>query len=101
MHYLSFHITHPIIHDFIIRTGYQLFLRHHGIYPLLRLLCRDMVALHDALDADRNGSRYADHEIEVDTAVETAIEEDSTLHPLIAALLEIARHSRMKIIGYH
>ena len=29
-----------------------------------------MVALHDALDADRNGSRYADHEIEVDTAVD-------------------------------
>ena len=26
---------------------------------------RDMVALHDALDADRDGSRYADHEIEV------------------------------------
>ena len=37
----------------------------------------------------RDGSRYADHEIEVDTAVETAVEEDGTLHPLIAALLEI------------
>lgn len=59
---------------FEIGAGYELFLRHDGIYPLLRLLCRDMVALHDALDADRNGSRYADHEIEVDTAVETAIE---------------------------
>lgn len=71
-----------------IGAGCKFFLRHDGIYPLLRLLCRDMIALHDALDADRYGSRYADHEIEVDTAVETAIEEDGTLHPLIAALLK-------------
>ena len=95
MHYLRFYIVHPIIHDFIIRTGYQLFLRHHGIYPLLRLLLRDMIALHDALQTNGNGSRDTYHLIEMGTTMEPTIEEDGTLHPLTVALLEITSHCGM------
>ena len=78
IHYLLFHIPHPIIHDFKIRTGFEFFLRHHGIYPLLRLLLRDMITLHDAFDTHWDGSCDTDHEIEVGATIETAIKEDGT-----------------------
>ena len=82
IHYLLFHIPHSIIHDFKIRTGFEFFLRHHGIYPLLRLLLRDMITPHDAFDTHWDGSCDTDHEIEVGAMVETAIKEDALSNQL-------------------
>ena len=54
-----------------------------------------MIPQHNTLQAYWNRSCNTDHEVEMSTAFETTVKENSTLQPLVIALLKISCHSRM------
>ena len=82
-----------VVDDFVISQLLQALLRPLTTDPGLCLFATDMVALHDPLDAYFLWCR--DHDVDIGETVETALEEDGTLHPFDAAGEKVVEYGRV------
>ena len=71
----------------------HLFLRPLTLHPFQYFLPRDAVALHDPLNPYFLGRSH--HDDTIYQSVDARLEEDGTLHPLHATLLEVLEDGRV------
>ena len=84
-----------IVEDDEVAELLDLLLGHLATNPLAGFLLGDAVAGNDAADANCFGRTDADDPREGHAPMETAVEEDGALEPLIAGLQEVAGHGGM------